>query len=1083
MRSSVLVEWDRREEPRRRERGHARPCGAGGQRRRRGAALAILLGALLGAGLGSSLPAAPAAAAALGAGHPSPADWRDVVLYQIITDRYANGDPSNDNVEGNFDPDDPWGVHGGDFDGIRGKLDYLTHLGVTGIWISPVVLNSSGAFHGYAARDFFSIAPHMGTLDELRQLIDACHARGIYVVIDVVVNHMGDFIDSGTPGYPSYDAGGAYALRWRNAAFKHAPPFDNLAWFHAHGHIGNFSDPEQILGELSGLDDLRTEDPVVRAKLIEAGQWLIAETDCDGFRVDTVKHAEMGLWSAWCPPVRAFAVAEGKAGFLQFGEAFDGSDAKVGSYTGTVGGGAYKFDSMLHYPMFFTTTGVFAFDQAPSAIPSRFISGLPSYDATTRERLVTFLDNHDQPRFLSFGVADQDASRLESALGWQMSARGVPCLYYGTEQEFDGGNDPYDREDMFDGQWDYGPSEGDNFDLAHPMFRHTRKLIAARARHAALRRGTTTDLFADTGGPGLLVYRRLLAGVDTAIVCVNTANEPKLRAVTSPWPDFTPLVDTLDPSQRDSVNSSGSVVARVPARTTRIYVSRAAHATGTAAAPLLVEAIAPGHDQRTFDLHRPLSIVFDRPVDPATLDAGFAISPPAAGHWQVQGATARFLPHGPWLGGTRYDWSLAGGPGGVADLAGRPLAAPFAAHFVTSGIATGVSVAAGHVVDRVARQGLNQPEGVVAAGRRAPFAVLLSDAGRDRLFSLTPGADLGHWLGDRRWTRPEGLAAHPSDGRLAVLAPEGLFEADSLRWVTLRATSAVAPVGGGIAWGGPAFADRLYVGDLPGNRILRFEGATFSTFATGIQGAEALAFGRGGAWSSDLYVADANLTSIGAATTDGTGRIVVVGPAGAVSPFVSNPALLGAGALAFDAPDGAFGGDLFVADVLQERVLRVTAAGAVSVFATGFGDLTGSSCLALGPDGALYVADRGTGGGSGQVLRLARSAFVTGLGEDPGALRGGVTAIAFAPPAPNPSPGAVTFTFDLPSPSDDARLVVFDVAGRKVRALLAGPLGAGRHAVRWDGRDEAGRAVPAGLYFAHAAAGGATATRRVAITP
>jgi alpha-amylase len=1084
MRSSILEESDRREGTRRRKRGHARGRRSKGQRRRSPAAL---LGLLLGAGLvaiaGAVFPAvAPAATA--GAGHPSPADWRDVVLYQIITDRFANGDPSNDNVEGNYDADDPWGVHGGDFDGIRSRLDYLAHLGVTGIWISPVVLNSYGAFHGYAARDFYSIAPHMGTLAELQELVDACHARGIHVVIDVVVNHMGDYIDSGTLGYPGYDPAGGYTLRWRNASLRHAPPFDNLAWFHSHGHIGNFSDPEQILGELSGLDDLRTEDPLVRAELIAAGQWLIAQTDCDGFRVDTVKHAEMGLWSAWCPAIRAFAAAAGKDAFLQFGEAFDGSDAKVGSYTGTVGGGAYKFDSMLYYPMFFTTTGVFAFDDAPSAIAGRFANGQFSYDATTRERLVTFLDNHDQPRFLSFGIANQDASRQEAALGWQLTARGVPCLYYGIEQEFDGGNDPYDREDMFDGQWDYGPSEGDNFDLVHPMFRHARDLIAARARHPALRRGTTTELFGETGVPGLLIYRRMLAGVDTAIVCVNTANEPRLRGVTTNWPDFTPLVDALEPSLTDSVSATGSFVARVPARGTRIYVSRAAHVTATALAPLRLEAFAPGHDQRTFDLHRPLTLVFDRAVDPGTLEAGFALVPPVAGHWQVEGATARFLPHAPWLAGTRYDWSLAGGPGGVADLAGRPLVAPVAAHFATSGIATGVSVPAGHIVDRVARQGLSEPEGLVPGGRGAPFALLVSDAGRDRLFSLTPGADLGHWLGDGRWTRPEGLAVHPADGRVAILAPEGLFEADSLRWVTRRATSAVAPVGGGIAWGTAAFLDRVFVGDLPGNRIQRFDGATFSTFATGIHGAEGLAFGPGGAWTTNLYVADANLTSIGQASTDGAGRIVVVDAAGAVGPVAAGAALLGAGALAFDTPGGGFGGDLFVADVLQERVLRVTPGGTVSVFATGFGNLDGSSCIAIGPDGALYVADRGNGGGSGQVLRIARSALVTAVDDPAGGGGAGALRLALAPPAPNPAAGGpVAFTFDLAAGAAEVTIELLDVRGRRLCALAAGPRPAGRHVVHWDGRDDRGRRPAPGLYFARLSAGGESAARRIVLTP
>jgi alpha-amylase len=1064
MRSSNPVEVVRREDAGVRKRGHAR---------RPGRARQFLVGLL-----GLALALLGARAAHAGAGHPSPADWRDVVLYQIITDRYANGDTFNDAVEGNFNPSDPWSVHGGDFDGIRGKLDYLTNLGVTGIWISPVVLNAYGEFHGYAARDFFSIAPHMGTMAELQQLVAECHARGIYVIVDVVVNHMGDLVDSGTPGYPSYNAAGTYTLRWRNAGRRHFAPFDRLDWFHSHGHIGNFSDPEQILGELSSLDDLKTEDPAVRDALAQAADWLIANVDCDGFRVDTVKHCEMGLWQEWCPDVRASALAHGKANFLQFGEAFDGSDVKVGSYTGTVGGGPYKFESMLYYPMFNTTTGVFAFDAAPNGISNRYSSGLASYDATSRERLVTFLDNHDNARFLSFGVADQDASRLEAALGWQMSSRGVPCLYYGTEQEFDGGNDPYDREDMFDGQWDFGPSEGDNFDLAQPMFRRARDLIAARMRHVALRRGITADLYAEGAGPGLLAYRRILAGVDTAVVVVNTANEPRSRSLAAPWAPGTPLVDTLEPAAADVVAAGPSWTVRVPARGTRIYVSRAAYETATAAAPLRVQAIAPGHDQRTPDLHRPLAIVFDRPVDAATLAAGFAIVPPMAGHWQVEGANARFFPHSAWLAGTRYDWSLAAA---VADPSGRSLVAPFAAHFLTTGASSGISVPAGYVAERVARQGLSQPEGLVPAGARAPLALLVSDAGRDRLFTVTPGGDLGHWLGDARWTRPEGLAAHPREKRLAILTPDGLFEADSLRWTTRLAASASTPAGGGVAWGDTAYGGKILVGDLAGNRILRFEGAIYSTFATGIHGPEALAFGPGGAWGTALYVADANLTSQGGASSDGAGRIVTVDAAGAVAPFVSDPALLnGASALAFD-PGEAFGGDLFAGDVLGERVLRITPGGAVSVFATGFHDLTGSSCVAFGPDGALYVADRGDGGGAGQVIRIAPAAFTTGV--DGALAGGGAPAIAFAAPSPNPARGDVAFRFDLARDAARAELAVFDVRGRRVRTLLAGALPAGRHAAQWDGRDDAGRAAPAGLYFARVSAGAASATRRVVLAP
>ncbi len=1033
--------------------------------------LAVLLG-LLAAG--------PAAA-----GHPSPADWRDQVIYQIFTDRFANGDPFNDNVEGNFDPASGTGVHGGDFDGIRGKLDYLDHLGVGAIWISPVVLNAYGEYHGYAARDFFAIAPHMGTLAELQQLVAECHARGIYVVIDVVVNHMGDLIDSGTAGYPTYNAAGTYALRWRNPARKPAPPFDDLSWYHAHGHIGSYSDPEQILGELSGLDDLKTENAAVRAKMIEAGEWLIAQTDCDGFRVDTVKHTELGLWQTWTPAVRAFAAGQGKADFLQFGEAFDGNDAKVGSYTGTVGGGAYKFDSMLYYPMFYTTTGVFAFDDAPSAISGRFTQ-LTQYDATVRERLVSFLDNHDQPRFLSFGVADQDASRLEAALGWQLSARGIPCVYYGTEQEFDGGNDPFDREDMWDGQWDFGPSDGDNFDLAQPMFLFTRDLIAARTRHAALRRGVTADLFVESTGPGLYVTRRILAGVDTAVVAVNTAEEPRTRVVSGPWLAGTPLVDTLDPEATAIVVGSGDWTVDLPARGVRIYVSAAAAASARAvpgADPLQVRAVAPGHDQRTADLHRPLTLVFDRPVDPATLAAAFTLSPPMPGQWQARGDTARYLPEATWAPGTRYDWSLAAGPGGLRGADGAELDARYDAFFTTTAAATGVSVPGGYTVERIARQGLTQPEGVIPAGGRAPFGMIVADASRDRLFTLTPGGDLGHWLGDARWSRPEGLAPHPTDRRLAVLAPEGLFVVDALRRTALAASSATVPGGGGVAWGDVAYGSKIFFGDRTGNRIRRFDDPGVSTLASGINGPEALAFAPGGAWGTALYVADANLAALGGgnSASDGAGRILTVDPAGTVTTFVSSPALLGGvSALAFDT-GGAFGGDLFAADVLGERVLRITPGGSISVFATGFANLDGSSCLAFGPDGALVVSDRGTG--NGQVIRIAAAAFVTGADDAPAGAGGPRAALAFAPPTPNPARDGVRFGFDLVSDADDVRLEVFDVRGRAVRALAAGPRAAGRHVVAWDGRGEGGTRLAAGLYFARLRAGGDEAVQRVVLTP
>lgn len=1024
--------------------------------------------------LAAGILLAPAPATA---GFPSPDDWRDVVIYQIITDRYADGDPANNDVEGYYAPADGYRIHGGDFRGLEERLDYLATLGVNGIWISPVVRNCFAEYHGYAARDFFSIAPHFGSLAELRSLVDACHARGIYVILDVVVNHMGDLIDSASPSYPDFRYPGTYTLRWKNAARRYYGVLDDLSKFHAHGHIGSFTDPEQILGELFGLDDLKTELPEVQAELVRAAQFLIDSTDCDGFRLDTVKHTDMPFWDAWAPQVRAHAAARGKAEFFLFGEVFDGSDAKCGSYTGTVSGGNYKLDSVLYFPMLFTARDVFVGDAPPAWISGRYTS-LDEYDVTSRERLVSFLDNHDMARFLSFGLADQDESRLRAALGWLLTARGVPAIYYGTEQEFDGGGDPWCREDMWDGEWDFGPSEGDNFDLVHPLFLHTRDLLAARARHEALRRGTTTELYAETAGPGLYVYSRR-AAADTALVAVNSANEPQsLASVPAPWPPGTVLADALDAAARDTVRAPGFLTVRVPARSARVYESLAARQAWQAVRPLAVVAAFPGHGQALNDTHSPLAVTFDRDVDAASLTAGFAIDPAVTGAWQVAGRQARFYPAGGWSPGTRYAWSL---DAGVRAADGQALAARFDAFFRTDAYATGIAVPAGYAADRIARQGLTAPEGLLPAPWIGPDQMLVSDTGRRRVFTLTPGGDLGHWVGDTRWYKPEGLVARVSD-RLLVVDTSGIFEVDARRWTGQTAGPSAASATGAGAWGGGAFGDALFLCDPPADRVVRVDaGGTLTPFATGVRGGEGLAFGPGGAWGSDLYVADADLTSLGA-DADGPGRIARVDAAGAVTTLVEDPALLaGASALAFDT-GGRFGGDLFVADILEERILRVTAAGGVSVFATGFHNLSGSHCLAFGPDGALYVADPGSGqefsNSNGthppQVIRIARADVTVDAGEVAPAR----AALRLSAPTPNPARHVATLRFALPRPGR-VSLAVFDPSGRRVRQLAEGDTEAGPHAVVWDGRDDAGSRVGSGLYFVRLATGEGVLTQRL----
>src|ERR1035438_1113800 len=294
--------------------------------------------------------------------------WRTQSIYQIMTDRFFDGDTNNDNADGNYGPANSGSVHGGDFQGIEQKLDYIKALGATAIWISPVVLNGHGQFHGYAGRDFYNVDPHWGTLSNLQHMVQAAHARGLLVIDDIVCNHGDDLIYSTDSGWDAFLAPPAgYNLRYRTG-IQYAAPFNTNAanlsltnLFHNNGGIPDYNTPQHVeLGELAGLDDFRTEPAYVRSNMVEVYKYWIGQAGFDGFRIDTTKHVEMGFWQNWCPLVHAYASSIGKTNFFMFGEVYDGSESKCGSYTGTQSGGAFAQDSVLDYPLYFTINSVFA---------------------------------------------------------------------------------------------------------------------------------------------------------------------------------------------------------------------------------------------------------------------------------------------------------------------------------------------------------------------------------------------------------------------------------------------------------------------------------------------------------------------------------------------------------------------------------------------------------------------------------------------------------------------------------------------------------------------------------------------------
>ena len=633
------------------------------------------------------------ATAAHAAPFPSPSDWRDENIYQIFTDRFNDGDPSNNNAESGRGspsaPIDSRGIHGGDFQGIQQKLDYIKSLGATAIWISPIPLNVGGnsAYHGYAAQDFYTLAPHWGTMADLSNMVRAAHARGIKVILDVVVNHSGDLIGSTDPGYPAYIAPPAgYNMIYWNSSNKHAPPFLTnsivptlSSLFHTNGAIG-----DAVLGELSGLDDFRTETAYVRTNMMNIYTNWVGRADFDGFRVDTAKHVDYGFWQYWCPQLHQSGSSIGKSNFFMFGEAFDGSESLVGSYTGTEGGGPFKFDSMLDYPLYFTINPVFATASGNTKqIEDHYNAIAANYDTNAWYRLVTFLDNHDLTRFLSPGNANNDTNRLTVALELLYTSRGIPCLYYGTEQAFNGTGDPDNREDMFAGQFEQGPSLGDNFDETHPLFQLVTKLNNFRRLYQSLRRGVHNNLSSDPSGPGLFAYSRVFSTQEVFVVFNTAGVAETLTNCATTYAPGTVLVNLLNTNDTIVVATGSGTnttpLITVPGMTAKIYIAR------SLMKPLdpVVVSQSPSHAATCISTSASVVLHFSKPMDTTSVQAAFSVTPATTGTftWDTIHDTMTFTPGTARPVFTTNLVHLA--TNAVDSVSGNSFYAPFDTYFVT----------------------------------------------------------------------------------------------------------------------------------------------------------------------------------------------------------------------------------------------------------------------------------------------------------------------------------------------------------------------------------------------------------------
>jgi len=468
-------------------------------------------------------------------------DWSDAVLYFVIVDRFADGSSANNT---NVDRANPGGFHGGDLVGLTAQLDEIASLGATAIWITPVArqidycppaqpptgITVPGgwfehcAFHGYWADDYQTLDPRFGTEAELKALVEAAHARGMKVLLDVVYNHVG------------YDS---HYLRDRPAWFRTKP-------------VDCAVDP--LTCQVGGLPDFRTELPEVEAYLFEAQLGLAKRTGLDGFRLDTVKHIEHDFWDRH----RRDSRMQVRPDFFLLAEVWGGSATVLDEY--------FAPDQMDAGFDFTFKGSCESFVQGKGRTVA-FASYLEKrHKVRAGHHLAHYLSSHDEPMALHNLGGDMDAFRLCVAL--QMTSLGIPTIYYGEEVARDGSVWPLNRNDMPWGERDVMPGKGAKRD--EQLRDYYRKLIAARRGNTALSHGAYRTLASEGD---LLVFERADAEAgNAAVVAVNRGKSEARATVAVPgaWKGAAGEVLTGAAATIDG----GKLEVVVPPRQARVYVAR-----------------------------------------------------------------------------------------------------------------------------------------------------------------------------------------------------------------------------------------------------------------------------------------------------------------------------------------------------------------------------------------------------------------------------------------------------------------------------------------------------------------------------
>lgn len=463
------------------------------------------------------------------------------VLYLIMPDRFANGNPDNDVIPGmlenKVDRTEQYGRHGGDLQGISEHLDYIADLGVTAIWLNPTQENDmpEGSYHGYAITDYYQLDRRFGSNDDFKQLVEKSHEKGLKVVMDMIFNHCGseNYLFKDKPSKDWFN----FKSQYVQTSFKTASVMDI--------HASEYERKIATDGWFTQvMPDLNQRNRHVARYLIQSSIWWIEYAGINGIRQDTHPYADFDFMSEWCKEV-----LDEYPYFNIVGETWLNSNVLV-SY--------WQKDSKLAAPKNSNLPTVMDFplqslmNQAFDEETTDWANGLfRLYDYQTQDlvyanpmNLLIFLDNHDTSRFYKKAEDTKNLNRYKQAMAFLLTTRGIPQIYYGTEilmAADKGQGDGYLRCD-FPGGWAGDPincfTAAGRTELQNEAFDYTRKLLQWRKNNDVIGKGSLKHY---SIANGVYVYERSYQGKSVVVIMNGTDKEQIL--------DLAPYNESLSSQQ------------------------------------------------------------------------------------------------------------------------------------------------------------------------------------------------------------------------------------------------------------------------------------------------------------------------------------------------------------------------------------------------------------------------------------------------------------------------------------------------------------------------------------------------------